>query len=164
LKALVQAYKKLHSRQPKHTYPKIVLLEYGIDHPGEMAFLLTIAKPDYTIHTQIDSVHSLQFGNPDNIAKEEFLLEQNTRHTVFLNTDDPYLHHVNGTIPCDVISYSASKKNTTTTISIAKDSTDIYKTGELQKYKEGSFNPAIVQQETITFNDKKTITLGINLL
>jgi UDP-N-acetylmuramyl pentapeptide synthase len=71
-----------------------LLLEYGIDHPGEMAFLISIAKPDYTIHTQIDSVHSLQFGNPDKIALEEFLLEQHTRNTVFLNTDDPYLHHV----------------------------------------------------------------------
>jgi UDP-N-acetylmuramyl pentapeptide synthase len=59
-----------------------------------MEFLISIAKPDYTVHTQIDSVHSLQFGNPDNIAEEEFFLEKNTRNTVFLNIDDPYLHHV----------------------------------------------------------------------
>jgi UDP-N-acetylmuramyl pentapeptide synthase len=73
-----------------------------------MAFLLSIAKPQISIHTQIDAVHSQQFGDPHVIAKEEFLLQQNTRNIVFLNQEDPYISHVVGTIPCDVITYSAT--------------------------------------------------------
>jgi UDP-N-acetylmuramyl pentapeptide synthase len=73
---------------------KVLVLEYGIDHPGEMAFLLSIAKPHISIHTQIDSVHSMQFGDPHAIAKEEFLLQQHTRNIAFVNQDDSFLSHV----------------------------------------------------------------------
>jgi len=55
-----------------------------------MEFLLTIAKPDIGIFTAIDAVHSEQFGNPQAIAQEEIKMVQNTKSTVFLNSDDPY--------------------------------------------------------------------------
>jgi hypothetical protein len=54
-----------------------------------------------------------------------------------------------------VITYSASKKNTNTTICIDKESTDIYKA----QPKGTTTKTDAVQEETITFNDKKTITL-----
>ena len=78
MKALFQALLKIIHTKPSK-YPTILVLEYGIDHPGEMAFLLTITKPHISVHTQIDSVHSMQFGDPHAIAKEEFLLQQNTK-------------------------------------------------------------------------------------
>jgi UDP-N-acetylmuramyl pentapeptide synthase len=92
-------------------------LEYGIDHPGEMSFLISIAKPHITIHTQIDAVHSLQFGSPEEIAAEEFLLLENTRDVVIVNRDDGYLESHPPHIVCDCISYSATRQNTNTTIS-----------------------------------------------
>lgn len=66
----------------------IIVLEYGIDRPMEMEFLLQIAKPNIWIFTAIDSVHSMQFGNPANIAKEEKKMVQNTLDFAFLNADD----------------------------------------------------------------------------
>lgn len=54
----------------------VTILEYGIDTPGEMSFLLSIAKPHISILTKIDAVHSLQFGNPEEIAKEETKLQR----------------------------------------------------------------------------------------
>jgi UDP-N-acetylmuramyl pentapeptide synthase len=39
----------------------VLILEYGIDRPGEMDFLLGIAKPHIGVFTAIDSVHSEQF-------------------------------------------------------------------------------------------------------
>lgn len=68
----------------------ILVLEYGIDHPGEMDFLLKIAKPDIWIFTAIDAVHSEQFWNPDNIAKDEMKMIKNTKEIAFLNIDDVY--------------------------------------------------------------------------
>jgi len=53
-------------------------LEYGIDRPGEMDFLLTITKPHIGIFTAIDSVHSEQFGNPGEIAREEVKMLKST--------------------------------------------------------------------------------------
>jgi len=39
----------------------VLILEYGIDRPGEMEFLLEIAQPNVGVFTAIDSVHSMQF-------------------------------------------------------------------------------------------------------
>jgi len=68
----------------------ILILEYGIDTPGEMDFLLSIVKPDIGIFTAIDSVHSEQFGDPGAIAAEEIKMILATKETAFLNRDDDY--------------------------------------------------------------------------
>jgi UDP-N-acetylmuramoyl-tripeptide--D-alanyl-D-alanine ligase len=68
----------------------ILVLEYGIDRPGEMDFLLDIVKPDIGIFTAIDSVHSEQFGDPQAIAAEEIKMILATKETAFLNRDDDY--------------------------------------------------------------------------
>jgi UDP-N-acetylmuramoyl-tripeptide--D-alanyl-D-alanine ligase len=68
----------------------ILVLEYGIDRPGEMDFLLEIVKPDIGIFTAIDSVHSEQFGDPQAIAVEEIKMILATKETAFLNRDDDY--------------------------------------------------------------------------
>ncbi len=87
LKLLMTAIGKAFS--PKKKYD-IIILEYGIDHPGEMEFLLGIAKPHIGIVTKIDKVHSMQFTSPDIIAKEKYKLAFDTQNMVFLNTEDAY--------------------------------------------------------------------------
>ena len=83
----------------------IIVLEYGIDRPKEMEFLLTIAKPDIGIFTAIDAVHSEQFGNPQEIAREEVKMVKNTKSTVFLNSADPYAMEVATMLDVDQFSY-----------------------------------------------------------
>lgn len=43
------------------SYPKYLILEYGIDHPGEMDFLLSIAIPDIAIISSVSPNHLEQF-------------------------------------------------------------------------------------------------------
>ena len=83
----------------------ILLLEYGIDRPGEMDFLLTIAKPHIGIFTAIDSVHSEQFGNPAEIAKEEVKMLKNTLEIGFLNANDVYAIQLKEHLPIDYLTY-----------------------------------------------------------
>ncbi len=147
LKTIWQCFYRRYIAQQKPY--DVIILEYWIDHPGEMNFLLSIVRPHCSIHTQIDAVHSLQFGNPDNIAREEFLLQQYTRNIVFINKDDEYLHHVEDAITVDTISYSASGHKKDTTVRF-----DTINTTDTN----------IVQQATVLYNQKKSITLGINLL
>ncbi len=40
-------------------------MEYGIDHPGEMDFLISIATPDIAVLTPVESNHIEQFGSLD---------------------------------------------------------------------------------------------------
>lgn len=68
----------------------IIFLEYWIDHIWEMDFLLNIVKPDYSIVTKIDKVHSKQFKTRDNIASEKYKLLINSKSWVYLNLDDEY--------------------------------------------------------------------------
>lgn len=83
----------------------IIILEYGIDRPLEMEFLLKIAKPHIWVFTAIDSVHSEQFGNPAEIAKEEVKMIQNTSEMGFLNANDAYALQLKEKIKIDYLSY-----------------------------------------------------------
>lgn len=83
----------------------IILLEYGIDRPKEMEFLLKIAKPHIGVFTAIDAVHSEQFGNPNEIAKEEVKMIQNTREIAFLNENDIYAIQLKEMLDIDTITY-----------------------------------------------------------
>jgi len=83
----------------------ILILEYGIDRPLEMEFLLEIVQPNLWVFTAIDSVHSMQFGNPANIAKEEKKMIQNTWEFAFLNIDDQYAMSLLDNIEIDYLTY-----------------------------------------------------------
>ncbi|MBS8122538.1 Mur ligase family protein [Candidatus Vampirococcus lugosii] len=78
------------------TFYDIIILEYGIDHIGEMDFMLKIVNPDFSVVTNIDKVHCKQLGSPDITAKEKYKLTYNTKDTSFVNIDDSYGASING--------------------------------------------------------------------
>ncbi|PZM87405.1 MAG: hypothetical protein DLD55_01625 [candidate division SR1 bacterium] len=83
----------------------IIVLEYGIDRPQEMEFLLSINKPHIGVFTAIDAVHSEQFGNPAEIAREEAKMVKYTKEIAFLNLDDSYAQQLVGTLGIDRLTY-----------------------------------------------------------
>lgn len=64
------------------SYPKYLVLEYGIDHPGEMDFLLSIAVPDIAIITEVAPNHIEQFGNFDAYKQEKIKLTRWVRDLI----------------------------------------------------------------------------------
>ena len=88
----------------KKRYDAIVL-EYGIDNPWEMDFILKVAHPDIWVFTAIDAVHSEQFGNPQKIAGEEIKMALNTKSLVFLNANDEYAQQLAPRIKVDKLMY-----------------------------------------------------------
>ena len=93
-----------------------ILLEYGIDRPGEMDFLLTIAKPHIGIFTAIDSVHSEQFGNPAEIAREEVKMLKSTIEIWFLNANDTYAIQLKEHLDIDYVTYQTEGHDITADI------------------------------------------------
>jgi len=89
----------------------IIVLEYGIDRPKEMEFLVSIAKPDIWVFTAIDSVHSEQFWDPAAIAHEEVKMVKNTREIAFLNFDDEYAMQLAKQIDIDIFTYQTQWHN-----------------------------------------------------
>lgn len=88
----------------KKNYDAIVL-EYWIDNPWEMDFILKVAHPDIWVFTAIDAVHSEQFGNPQKIANEEIKMALNTKSLVFLNANDEYAQQLALRIKVDKLKY-----------------------------------------------------------
>lgn len=66
-----KAYKKTFFGQKEYD---ILVLEYGVDHPGDMDHLLWVARPDIWVYTQSDNVHWVYFPPDYTITDEELKL------------------------------------------------------------------------------------------
>ncbi|GAB0174515.1 MAG: hypothetical protein HHAS10_03940 [Candidatus Altimarinota bacterium] len=60
-------------------YPRYLVLEYGIDHPGEMQYLLSIAKPHIAILTPVAPNHLEQFGSLEKYRDAKLLLPKHAK-------------------------------------------------------------------------------------
>jgi len=69
----------------------ILVAEYGIDSSGDMDFLLTIMKPDISILTKLDSVHSDNFDRGiTELWEDKFKLLLSGRQKVYFNAQDEF--------------------------------------------------------------------------
>ncbi len=78
-----------------HSYPRYLILEYGIDTPWEMDFLLSIAHPDIAIITPVEPNHIEQFQEFSKYKKEKlkilayakkYIVHESLRENVPVNT------------------------------------------------------------------------------
>lgn len=91
-------------------YPKILVLEYGIDRPGDMKYLTSIAKPDISVVTAVSHSHYEFFGSLENIKKEKQVLveETNNNGLVILNYDNKYVREMENVAKTSILSYGKS--------------------------------------------------------
>lgn len=88
----------------------VILIEYWIDHIWEMDLQLGIARPDISVWTGVDMVHSSNYPNndPSYIATEKAKLPLNTKKTVFLNKNDKYCREYTSKILTDLFVFDTS--------------------------------------------------------
>lgn len=76
----------------KLSYPEILILEYGADRPGDLRYLLDIARPNISVITAIGDipVHVEFFSGPEDVAREKAKLIEYlpTAGFAILNYDD----------------------------------------------------------------------------
>ena len=80
MKVFVQALIRLFS-----PYPRYLILEYGIDHPGEMEYLLSIVKPHIAILTPVAPNHLEQFGTLEKYRDAKILLPKNAKELAIVH-------------------------------------------------------------------------------
>ncbi|NQV89699.1 MAG: UDP-N-acetylmuramoyl-tripeptide--D-alanyl-D-alanine ligase [Parcubacteria group bacterium] len=70
--------------------PQVFVLEYGVDHPGDMEHLCQIAQPDVSVLTRISPVHAEHFSSIEALAQEKAQLLAHTKKNglTLLNQDD----------------------------------------------------------------------------
>ena len=102
--ALVTAALKIYGlRKTIGKYPEVLVLEYGIDRPGDMDTLLKIARPSIGIVTAIGDipVHVEFFSDPEEVIREKAKLIQALPvhgHTILNHDDDAVLDMKRGTL------------------------------------------------------------------
>lgn len=72
----------------KKNFPKILILEIGADHPGDIKFWAEKLKPEISIITGVSTVHAEYYNSIDEIANEKFQLAKYASRLVILNGDD----------------------------------------------------------------------------
>ena len=71
-----------------------IILEYGVEHPGDMDYYLSIAKPEIAVVTAIAPTHIKYFANVEGVFKEKLKLVKTLGKSDYavLNSDDTYCH------------------------------------------------------------------------
>lgn len=91
LKNILEVLQKLlFSKKPYD----ILVLEYGIDAPGDMTYLTSIVKPDYGIFTKLDFVHAQFFETKEQIWEEKRILLDSSKEKIYLWNKDEYLEKI----------------------------------------------------------------------
>lgn len=131
----------------KQKYPKVLVLEMGIDKPGEMDKLVSIAKPDIAILTRIGEAHYEFFKSFEIIATEKAKIGSN------LTSEDNFLFNAEDEAVVKAAEMSAANK---IGVSIAHNSEAKVYISHMEEELTGPFKTHL----TISAPDKEyTVTL-----
>jgi len=110
-------------------HSEILLLEFGIDKPGDMDFLASVVKPDMVIFTGVSPVHMAegQFSNLEEIfAEKHKLIEAMREHGVaVLNLDNELLRDL------------AKKRGRKSTVTYGKEHEADFWAGQIKQNLQG---------------------------
>lgn len=68
--------------------PEVMILEYGIDHPGDMDEMTKFIRPDIALLTAITPEHMEYMGTIEKVAEEETKLLRSARKLAVCSADD----------------------------------------------------------------------------
>ncbi len=99
----------------KSDYPELLILEYGIDRPGDMKRLIGIAEPNVSIVTAIGDVpaHVEFFESPEQVAREKARIIECLEPASFavLNGDSPAALDLRERTRARVVTYGFGAEN-----------------------------------------------------
>lgn len=111
LKWLVVFLKWMRACFFQMNYPKIIVLELGIDRPGDMAYLVSFTNPFIGVVTDVSESHIEFFGSLEKIAKEKGFLVESLPENGFaiLNTDNKNVLAMASRTKAHIISFGFSE-------------------------------------------------------
>ena len=92
-------------------YPTVLILEMGIDRPGDMKYLTSIVFPKIGIITGVGSSHLEFFDKPENIQKEKRVLVESLDKDslAILNYDNELTREMRSSVICQVLNYGLTE-------------------------------------------------------
>lgn len=94
-------------------FPKVLVLEMGVDRPGDMDYLLSIARPNISVVTNIGISHYEYFGSQEAVLHEKGKIVQAVDSTgvVVLNGDNPGAASLKEWTEAKVVRYGFDQQN-----------------------------------------------------
>lgn len=109
MKIFIHGIRLLLTSQP---YPDTLVLEYGLDRPGDISYLVKLAHPAIAVVTGIGSAppHLEFFRNRDHLIREktELVARLQKDDLAILNADDPDVLNMKKKTRARVMTYGAS--------------------------------------------------------
>jgi UDP-N-acetylmuramoyl-tripeptide--D-alanyl-D-alanine ligase len=97
----------------KESYPKVLVLEYGIDHPRDMDYLLSIARPTIAVVTAIGEipVHVEFFKDAEELVREKAKLVEALPKDgwAVLNHDDSAVYEIKKLTDARIFTFGREK-------------------------------------------------------
>ena len=92
------------------SYPNMLVLEFGVDHPGDMVHLCDLARPNVAVFTAVSPVHAEHFGSLEALIKEKAVMIKAVPEDglVVLNADDPKVMAEQGAAKASVLTFGFS--------------------------------------------------------
>lgn len=89
----------------------VLVLEMGADHPGDLAWLTSIAHPNISVITSVGESHAEHFGSIEEIAKEKATLVRvlSEGGAAVLNNDDPRVTAMRKEFSGEALYYGSSE-------------------------------------------------------
>ena len=96
----------------QRNYPEILVLEMGSDKPGDLKYLVSIAKPHISVITRIGPAHYAAFEDMEKLIEEKGTLVKvlNSEDWAVLNYDDEVLRELGLRAPCRVRYYGINNE------------------------------------------------------
>ena len=90
---------------------QVAVIEYGTNHPGEIAGLVGIASPQHAIITNVGVAHIEFLGSREGIAREKSVLAESVSEegTVVLNAGDDFADWIAGRCQAQVVTVGFEK-------------------------------------------------------
>lgn len=88
-------------------YPEILVVEMGVDRPGDMDYLMSIVDPDISVLTAVSQAHSEFFVSIEDIAREKqkIVTQMKKTGTAVINRDDHHVRNVEKKTDAHIVSY-----------------------------------------------------------
>ncbi|MDD4607092.1 MAG: UDP-N-acetylmuramoyl-tripeptide--D-alanyl-D-alanine ligase [Patescibacteria group bacterium] len=92
------------------TFPEILVLEMAADHPGDIAYLLSICKPQISIVTTVAPVHLEYFKTIEKVAREKRRIIEilDKKGLAILNADDEHVFSFREKTQAQILTYGFS--------------------------------------------------------
>lgn len=105
-------------------FPQVLVVEMGADHPGDLAYLMSIAPPDVGVVTAVSAAHTEFFSSVEGVLveKKTVVTTLGSDKTAIINGDDEHLRKIVGEIAAQKLSFGFGQSASVQ----AKDSEILY--------------------------------------